>query len=96
MHIPTVLIFSVLVGFSKLAAAVAQESPRPSPVEKPGDDLAILIRELGDESYQVREKASLEIWKLGETVVPALEEAIESSSPERVFRAHELLRKTKA
>lgn len=93
MHIPTVLIFSVLVGFSKLAAAVAQETPRPSPMEKPEANLATLIRELGDESYQVREKASLEIWKLGETVVPVLEKAIESSSPEQVFRARELLRK---
>ncbi len=93
MHISWLLIFAILVGFSKLAAAVAQEAPRPSPVEKQEGALESLIRALGDESFQVREKASLEIWGLGETAVPALQEALESSSPEQVFRARELLRK---
>lgn len=93
MHNRLVLIFVAVVGFSKLSAAVASETPHPTPVERMGADLEILIRELGDEDYQVREKASREIWKLGETALPGLQEALTLPSPEQVYRARDLLRK---
>lgn len=96
MHIPSVLIFAVLVGFSErvyAVAAAAAKTAQPAPVEQLEGDLKTLIRELGDESFQVRENASRKIWELGEKALPELQEALELPSPEQVYRARDLLRK---
>ena len=92
MHILSVLMIAVWVSLA-IAAAAAPENPRQSPAQLPGSDVETLIRELGDESFSVREKATRAIWTHGKTALPALQKAINSSAPEQAFRARELLRK---
>ena len=57
------------------------------------NDPEALVRDLSNESFKVREKATLEIWKLGESALPQLREAAASRDPERAVRAREILRK---
>ncbi len=51
------------------------------------------IHDLSSETFQVREKASIELWKLGEAGIPALREAVLSSDPEVSMRAKEAIDK---
>jgi tetratricopeptide (TPR) repeat protein len=51
------------------------------------------IKDLASETFQVREKASLELWKLGDAAMPALREAVLSNDPEVVMRAREAVEK---
>jgi len=65
----------------------------PIPGRKPDNKrVNDLIRQLGDDSYDVREQADLELKKIGVTVLPALEKARNSSDPEIAWRAEELLK----
>ena len=90
--------FSSVVFLTSLAAigqvlAAAPEVPAAPAMEKPAKDLAALVRDLADESYKVREAATAEIWRLGESVLPELTAAAESEDPEQALRARDLLRK---
>lgn len=81
----------VLLFQSAAAAPEAGVKPAPAGLSK---DVETLVRELGDESYRVREQATKELWNLGETVLPALKELEDSSGdPERMIRARDLIRK---
>lgn len=51
------------------------------------------VKQLADENFQVRESASLKLWKLGEAALPALASAISSSDPEQAIRASDIMRK---
>ena len=51
-----------------------------------------LVRQLGDESFLIREKASSLLWRRGELALDALEVALLSSNPELISRATELIR----
>ena len=90
-----VFLAMILMGLAvvfRLAAAVPDASP--APVVKPsGADIDTLIRQLSDESFRVREKASKDLWEQGDSALPALREASASEDPEKVYRARELLRK---
>lgn len=55
------------------------------------DDIAAMIKSLGDESYPVRKKATMGLWQLGSEVLPVLQKAAEGSDPESVDRASELV-----
>jgi len=57
------------------------------------DQMGALIKDLSSEVYQVREKASRELWKLGDAALPALREAMSSSDPEVSMRAKEAIDK---
>lgn len=92
MNFPLAVIFSGMAAISPLAAA-AQEPPPPPADEQPVRDIATLVRELSDESFRVREKATSDIWRMGDSVLEALTEAAASSDPEQAFRARDLLRK---
>jgi hypothetical protein len=59
----------------------------------PGAAVAEWVRQLADENFQVRERASLELWELGEAALPALEAAVSSPDPEQAIRAREIVRK---
>jgi hypothetical protein len=61
--------------------------------ENAGETPADWVKKLADESFQERERASLELWKLGEAAVPALEAAVSSTDPEQAIRASDILRK---
>lgn len=56
-------------------------------------DADTLVRQLMDESFKAREKASFQLWSMGEAAMPALEKAAQSDEPEQAFRAREILRK---
>ncbi len=49
------------------------------------------IKDLASESFQERENASQELWKLGATAMPALREAVLSTDPEVAMRAKEAI-----
>jgi len=68
-----------------LVQAAEDRGKKPEPAE--------LVRQLGDESYPVREAATFELWALGEKAKPMLSQAIASGDPEVVMRARSLLRK---
>lgn len=53
----------------------------------------ILIQQLGDDSFQVREQASSKLVQLGRGVEGALQEALKDPDPEVVRRAEECLRR---
>ncbi|MDP3851866.1 MAG: hypothetical protein Q8Q59_15285 [Luteolibacter sp.] len=56
-------------------------------------EIDALVRGLADENFRNREKATRELWELGEKALPALKEAAASSDPEQAVRAQDLLRK---
>lgn len=76
---------SLVVGLS-FACASSADPPKP----KSADDLA---RELSDPSFRVRETATRELWKLGESARPALEKVASTGTPEAAERAHGVLDK---
>ena len=53
--------------------------------------IPLLIEALGDDSFSVRQQATHDLWRRGEEVIPALKKATQSSDPEMVDRAAELL-----
>ena len=53
--------------------------------------VAEAIRQLGDDSYLVREKATKDLWRMGKSAEAALKEAAESGDPEVAARAAAVL-----
>ncbi|MFZ9937560.1 MAG: hypothetical protein ACO3JG_10970, partial [Luteolibacter sp.] len=86
--------FIALAAASAMLAAVHGVGDTAGEVAAvPPPDFADLVRDLADESYRVREKATLDLWLGGEAALPALQEAADSPEPERSIRARELMRK---
>ncbi|WP_367872827.1 tetratricopeptide repeat protein [Luteolibacter sp. Populi] len=50
------------------------------------------VVKLSDDSYMVRQTAYFEVWKLGETALPVLQQAAEGEDPETAIRARNLVR----
>ena len=86
------VILTGLAGGSWVAAATPESLGKPA-AQVPGKEIESLVRELGDEDFQVREKATQEIWELGETALPALRKALASTDPEQRIRARDLIGK---
>ena len=61
-----------------------------------GNRIQKLIRELGDDSFEVREKASAALTELGEVAVPLLRQAVQDPDIEVVRRAERCLQQIKA
>jgi hypothetical protein len=55
-------------------------------------EIRALVRKLGDDDFQTREKASRELTNLGPPAIPYLREALKTGDPEVVRRAEECLR----
>jgi len=55
------------------------------------DRARVLVQQLGDNSYQVRETAEARLMEMGPAAVPALEDALIHKDVEIVFRAERLL-----
>jgi hypothetical protein len=55
------------------------------------EKVRLLIRQLGDDSFEVREKATQALIKMGEPAVPFLRQAAKSTDPEVVRRAERCL-----
>lgn len=54
-----------------------------------------LVRQLGDDAYEVREHASNELAALGALAKPLLEQALRDADPEVVYRARDCLQRIK-
>lgn len=57
------------------------------------DHIRTLVRQLGDDDFQVREKATRELVELGAAALPYLREAAEDKDPEVARRANHCLKK---
>ena len=73
------------------AALVAAAAP-PVATE---EEIARKVKDLGDNSFAVREQASKTLWEAGRAAEAALQDAVKSSDPEVVRRSRELLDKFK-
>src|SRR5262249_794056 len=73
-------LLAVAVGANQAVAAA------PTP-----DEIARAIRELGDNSFEVREKASQFLWEAGRAAEEAFEQTLKTNDAEVVRRARELL-----
>ncbi len=92
MKIPGVLMVASLISCMLWIIADAEIATNvlPSPAPK---DVAIMVRDLMDEDFKVRERASHELWNLGDAALLALQQAAKSDDPEQAIRARDLLRK---
>ncbi len=75
----------ILTLLPLLAAAAAAQEPAKAPADE-------LVAKLGDDSYEVREKATEGLIALGAGAIPALERALESEDLEVRLRAGRALR----
>ena len=92
MNFQSVVTITGLAGWMTIAAA-APETSSQSGLKAPEKSLAALIEDLSDEKFRVRENASREIWKTGESALPALLEIAAGEDPEQAYRARDLIRK---
>ena len=92
MNFQSIVTVTGLVGWMTLMAAVPGTSSQ-SGLKASEKSLAVLIEDLSDEKFGVRENASREIWKTGESALPALLEVAAGKDPEQAYRARDLIRK---
>jgi tetratricopeptide (TPR) repeat protein len=78
-------------GFACVLACLSLPVSAAPPELMP--DHEALVRDLADEKFSVRERATTELWTLGEEALPWLERAAVADDPERAVRARQLLRK---
>lgn len=77
-----------------MSMTLAQDEPAPDkPEESIGDRIRRLVEELGDDSYQIREKAQKALEKIGKPALEALKKAYKSADLEVTSRAEELIEK---
>lgn len=79
------------VLFSSLASSCLMAAPAVADTDKNTVDK--WIHDLASESYQERENASKELWKLGNAVMPELRQAAISDDPEVAMRAKDAIDK---
>ncbi len=71
---------------------IAAASPEVG-VQVAEKSLEVLIHDLSDEKFRVREEASRKIWAIGESALGALQEIAVGKDPEQAYRARELIKK---
>jgi len=79
------LVFFFLMGAA--SSAMAEELSIDDEVV----EIPLLVEALADDSFSVRQDATIELWSRGEAAIPALREATRGADPEMVDRAAELL-----
>lgn len=87
------LIWIMLMGIILTGCSVPTDQPNPQPAAKPEEktltqDVQIenLIKQLGDEDWQSREKAQQELIKIGEPIKPYFQEELRSKYPNSEVR----------
>ncbi len=88
--------FRLILGFVALSSTTGMQAaglPKDEvpKLETAAASLEELIAKLGDESYKVREDATLKLWKAGESALPELKACAEGGDPEKAHRASELI-----
>jgi hypothetical protein len=86
---------AVVAGISAWVwiAAASPEASVEASVKTPEKSLEVLIHELSDVKFRVREEATRKIWMIGEPALGALQETAVGKDPEQAYRARELIRK---
>ncbi len=79
------------VLFSILSIGLNPDQSSSPPKPAPAQEIKTLVRQLGDDDFKVREKASQRLLELGRLAVPALQEASKSSDAEVRQRASRIL-----
>ncbi len=92
MKFQHVVIVTGLSAWGWIAAA-SPEASVESGIKVPGKSLEVLIHDLSDEKFRVREDASRKIWAIGEPALAGLQEIAVGKDPEQAYRARELIRK---
>jgi len=92
MKLRTVVFATGCFAWLPLAAA-APEPTAETAVKAPEKSLDVLIHELANESFRVREDASRKIWQIGDSALEELQKAAAGPDPEQAYRARELIRK---
>ena len=92
MRLKRILGFTVFSACGGLISA-APEILAESALKFPEKSLEILIQELTDPQFRIREEASRQIWKMGESALPGLQRVAAGMDPEQAYRARELIRK---
>jgi hypothetical protein len=82
------LIFPIFGGL-----ASAQDKPAPEKVQSVDEKIRQLIKELGADSYEVREKAHQALEKIGKPALDALRKAYKDEDLEVSSRAQDLIKK---
>src|SRR5439155_26810498 len=65
------------------------------PARRTPHEIAKPIRQLGDDSFDVRQKATQFLWKTGRAAEPALRSALKTADPEVRARARSILERFK-
>lgn len=73
------------------AAAAWGADSKPAPSGPSADDVAALIRRLGDEDFAKREQAEAELIRLGASVLPSLRQASSAKDIEAAGRARQII-----
>jgi tetratricopeptide (TPR) repeat protein len=81
-----------VVALTLLCGSHVGSAPPPAPTK---EQIARLIEQLGNKEFGKREKASKQLWEVGEAAEKALEEAAKSTDAEVSRRAAEILDKFK-
>lgn len=93
------LVRKTLVGFilfcPLLACSVLLRADSAALVTPNKDEILRAVRQLGDDKFVTREKASDFLWKAGKAAEPYLQQALKSEDVEVVRRARDLLEKFK-
>ncbi len=88
---PTPLGPSALTAATFLMLLVPLPIWSEAPGTPPAAEIQRLVRQLGDESFNVRQEASHKLLKIGLNALPYLEDATDSTDPEVCTRAWELI-----
>lgn len=94
-----IVVAAVVAGIFIACGARAVEQSRAilvsdnESVRKPitSEDVMALVVRLGDGSFQVRQQATTDLWRMGKDALPALHQAAEGRDPEVTDRARELI-----
>ncbi len=74
-----------------LSCAAWAEAPTDASGDTPAAGIEEAIRDLGDDDFGVRQRATHSLWQAGESAEPALREAMQSTDPEVASRARWIL-----
>lgn len=87
--------FLVIAAFSTWAwpVSAAPVAIHETDEKVPSKPVADWVKELSDELFRVREKATRKLWEIGDKALPELQEAAQGKDPEAAYRARELIRK---
>jgi tetratricopeptide (TPR) repeat protein len=79
------------VGFGIICLLMVATASSARAAEPTAEEIARAVKQLGDDDFDVREKASRLLWSAGQAAEPALRAAVKNGDAEVVLRANEIL-----